>query len=337
MRHCPDCAQPLAVFHDGAVELDGCARCGGVFYDFRELSARLGQEVERWLEGGLAFPLGVSSRRCPAHGADALLMDTYRFDDAGGLEIEVCKDCKGVWLDGGEEESLREFSAVLERSWAWLSGDSDGAVELAMFESSPLASLARMRGVRRKAVLPWLLAGLMLVLVIGTMFEPAWFATFGFTPQRWTASPWTLVTYGFLHDGLGHWINNMVIAVFVGIPLVLYLGRAKFVLLTALTIVAGALAQWAVYPMSELPLVGFSAACLGFLGALIVIMPKVRVGAARRGLTVRAGVVAVLVVVQQVGYAFLFDMLHVAWTSHLAGFAVGALAGLLWRDRPSTR
>ncbi|MFK7989569.1 MAG: rhomboid family intramembrane serine protease [Sandaracinaceae bacterium] len=336
MRHCPDCAQPLSVLDDGTVEIDGCPRCGGVFYDFRELSTRLGTEIERWAEDGLAYPLGLSARRCPAHGSSGPIMEARRFDDAGGLEIDVCPECKGIWLEDGEEASLKEFAVVLERSWEWLMGNGDGSSALAMMEQTPLAALARMHGVRRLAVIPWLLVGLTLGLVVLTMFKPDLIAAFGFTPRRWLSAPWTLVTYGFLHAGLAHWANNMVVVGFIGTPLVLYLGRVKFVALLVLSIVAGALAHGAIYPESATPMVGISAACLGLLGALLVIMPKVRVGASRRGLHLSALAASVFIVLQQVAFAFAYDMIHIAWTAHLAGLLVGIIAGLVWRNTPPT-
>lgn len=83
------------------VEVDVCPTCGGLFLDKNEVRALTGSESLHRL---LTKYLGLDSDSqlvCPNCGG---LMDG---EDAGGVRVDVCLDCKGVWLDAGELERLR--------------------------------------------------------------------------------------------------------------------------------------------------------------------------------------------------------------------------------------
>ncbi|MEW5742902.1 MAG: zf-TFIIB domain-containing protein [Myxococcota bacterium] len=91
---CPDCAQsmqPLFVDLPGKpdVELDRCARCGGLWLDFGEWETVTSRALEVEL-----MPDAGTSRRCPR----CTLTLTPAFL-SGSIPIETCTACRGLWLD----------------------------------------------------------------------------------------------------------------------------------------------------------------------------------------------------------------------------------------------
>ena len=96
---------------------------------------------------------------------------------------------------------------------------------------------------------------------------------FGFVPAGMTAPQtlppevltgaariWTLVTYAVLHGGWEHVGFNAVWLAAFGSPLAWRFGTARFLLFSAAGAIAGALAHLAIFPFSQAPLVGASAA-----------------------------------------------------------------------------
>jgi len=104
----------------------------------------------------------------------------------------------------------------------------------------------------------------------------------GFTPSVFFAGagsgPWlTLFTSMFLHGGLMHLGGNMLYLWIFGDNVEDTLGHGRFLLFYLLSGVAAALAQTAVVPGSEIPMVGASGAVSGVLGAYLLLFPHARV------------------------------------------------------------
>src|SRR2546428_9780445 len=90
--------------HHRTVELDICPTCNGLFLDQKEIRTLTGSSSLNKL---LTKYLGLdadSQLICPNCGG---LMDG---EDAGGVRVDVCLDCYGVWLDAGELERLGAMS-----------------------------------------------------------------------------------------------------------------------------------------------------------------------------------------------------------------------------------
>ena len=86
------------------VIIDVCPKCHGVWFDNNELKKILG---DRKLANFLTKHIGTQSKSklvCPRCG---WLMD---LEYAEEVEIDVCLNCNGAWLDLGELESLKEKS-----------------------------------------------------------------------------------------------------------------------------------------------------------------------------------------------------------------------------------
>lgn len=83
------------------VTVDQCPNCEGMFLDKGEVKRITGHDKLNEL---LTQQVGLDSDSelvCPGCG---MVMD---LEDAGGVNVEVCLSCHGVWLDAGELEQLK--------------------------------------------------------------------------------------------------------------------------------------------------------------------------------------------------------------------------------------
>lgn len=103
-----------------------------------------------------------------------------------------------------------------------------------------------------------------------------WFLlNFAFIPQRFSLAggffdpfAWlTAVTYSFMHGGFAHLAVNSVWFAAFGSPLAGRIGTRKFLLFWVLTSIIAAFTHYALYPDSNIPLVGASGAISGMMGA----------------------------------------------------------------------
>lgn len=81
--------------------IDVCPTCKGIWLDKGELGKLL---QDRKLSNYLTKHIGTKSRSpmvCPRCG---MTMDIEKADD---IEVDVCLNCGGVWLDQGELEMLK--------------------------------------------------------------------------------------------------------------------------------------------------------------------------------------------------------------------------------------
>ncbi len=99
----------------GEVEVDGCSTCGGFWLDRGEL-----EQVDNVIE-----PTPLEIRRipdkqtqqveltCPGCGAHPMGKVVHEADRH--VVMDVCPDCGGTWLDGGELTAIRKqgiFSVI---------------------------------------------------------------------------------------------------------------------------------------------------------------------------------------------------------------------------------
>lgn len=96
-----------------------------------------------------------------------------------------------------------------------------------------------------------------------------------FSPGQVLTQPWTLVTYMFLHGGLGHIFFNMLTLWFAGPMVEERLGPQRFITLYLVSGVAGALLSLVLAPRT--PIIGASGAVMGVLLALARFWPRMRI------------------------------------------------------------
>ncbi|MBO6633531.1 rhomboid family intramembrane serine protease [Parvibaculum sp.] len=171
-------------------------------------------------------------------------------------------------------------------------------------------------------------------------------------PGGLAAELWTPVTYTFLHGGWEHLIVNSVWLLAFGSPIAQRFGATRFLLFYFLCGAAGAFLHVLLYPGSDIPVVGASAAISGLMGgaARFVFLADGPLGAlggrGRGGFPAaprrRASIAAALgdrrtliFVGVWIGLNFLFGATalsgafgvtaQVAWEAHLGGFLMGLL------------
>jgi membrane associated rhomboid family serine protease len=177
-------------------------------------------------------------------------------------------------------------------------------------------------------------------LAVLSLADPAlWreaYLTYGFVPAQFNIA--ALPTSLFLHAGFSHLAGNVYFLVVFGRIIEGAWGAFRF---TALYLSAGliaGLAHWAVYPDSTLPLIGASGAIAALMGAVAVGFPAVQVNllgffgpflaAGMGNVSVSAGVILTIWFTYQ-SLMFLggTESSGVAWTAHVFGFIIGAIAG----------
>jgi membrane associated rhomboid family serine protease len=150
-----------------------------------------------------------------------------------------------------------------------------------------------------------------------------------FVPTQLLLRPWTIVTYMFLHGGLGHIFWNMLGLYFFGPRVESRMGPQRFITLYLVAGIVGALFSVVLAPRN--PILGASGAVLGVLMAFARFWPRERlliwgiVPVEARWLVIIYAAIDIL------GFNG-FGRLGVANVAHLGGFA-GALLYLLFLER----
>ncbi len=110
---CLSCENPEMQFCQiGSVKIDSCEKCGGFWFDNDELrkvkdikiSDANWFDIDLW-EDESKFSSVVSEKMCPKC-EKALYGIKYNNSD---IEIDICKNCKGIWLDSGEFRKILTY------------------------------------------------------------------------------------------------------------------------------------------------------------------------------------------------------------------------------------
>ncbi len=104
---CVKCSGTLIAKQVAGVMVDQCDRCGGVWFDARELDRVLqhGQfdDLQTRLSRGVDYDaLRGNCPRCKGDGKLVRVVSDVRDD----IHIDTCTVCYGQWLDSGEVEAL---------------------------------------------------------------------------------------------------------------------------------------------------------------------------------------------------------------------------------------
>lgn len=274
---------------------------------------------------------------CPrGHGA----MDAWRAGgEAGAVDIDVCKTCRGIWLDANEGRALRRVlsSSLAERERRKFTP----SVLSYVFQLVTSFPIEEWNPVRRRPLtiicLFWIILGayvLRLVLIDNPPADEAavWVRSLFLIPDRFLAGEehWTLLTHLFMHASILHLVGNLWFHWVFGDNVEDTLGSGKTLMLWLLAGVAGSLSHVVAHPESRVPLVGASGAIAGLMGAYVVLFPRVKVWVVLLFFPLRIPAFAYLAVwigLQLWGIAQGTEM--IAWYAHLVGFATGVVFALL--------
>ena len=309
---CPVDGAPMYRRRFGEVELDGCPRCGGIWFDRGEL--------DRIIECGFSAPEQVAQldRKAGAeiheHGFSRTLscprcgvqMSPGRY--AGGItsvELDRCSNCGGASADGGELSalidelcrpttgSMRALGEALARAsreketWRQLRGEAKGASRRASFADMFLPKIILPLGVKapveRFPLVTALVAlGCIVVFIVqAAVVESAlkFSSTWGLVPSRVLEgeSLWTFFTHIFVHGGLAHLVGNLFFLWLFARAVESSVGRARFVLFFLLCGLVSGAAYVVSATASNVPAVGASGAISGVMGMFLVLHPSARI------------------------------------------------------------
>jgi membrane associated rhomboid family serine protease len=128
---------------------------------------------------------------------------------------------------------------------------------------------------------------------------------------------WRIVTGGFMHENLLHIGFNMWVLYYLGMMLEPAIGRAKFAVIYAVSLLAGAFGALLISPHSLT--VGASGAIFGVMGAAAVEMRARQIPIMQSG-------VGTLILLNLV---ISFTIPGISWGGHIGGLIGGALAAAL--------
>jgi Zn-finger nucleic acid-binding protein len=100
-RLCPKCLDKLRErpLKQSGILVDSCPTCHGLWFDRWELDGHLGGPEIR-PPGGAA----ITDRNCPTC---KYAMTSFTVAGAN-VTVDLCEDCKGIWLDAGELKQLED-------------------------------------------------------------------------------------------------------------------------------------------------------------------------------------------------------------------------------------
>ncbi|MGA9876362.1 MAG: rhomboid family intramembrane serine protease [Solirubrobacteraceae bacterium] len=139
------------------------------------------------------------------------------------------------------------------------------------------------------------------------------FPTLGVAHGQW----WRIVTSGFMHEDLLHIGFNMWVLYYLGMMLEPALGRVKFSVIYAVSLLTGSLGALLVSPHS--PTVGASGAIFGLMGAAAIEMRARQVPLMQSGV---GGLIVLNLIIS-------FTLPGISWGGHIGGLIGGALAALI--------
>ncbi len=167
------------------------------------------------------------------------------------------------------------------------------------------------------------------IIFVLTLSSPMLYGMLAFVPAAVLVRPWTLITYMFLHAGVGHLFFNMIGLFFFGPRLEMRLGSRDFLRLYFLSGLGGAVLSFIFSPMAAV--VGASGAVFGILYAFARYWPDDQIYLwAILPVRARWLVIGLAALSLWSGFGGVSD--GVAHFAHLGGF-VGGWAYLQWRDR----
>jgi Zn-finger nucleic acid-binding protein len=113
MKLCPECNIKLKEMPFDVCSVDYCSSCQGYFFDPKELEKVSGHQESKKLIITSSSQQVIIKRRvrsCPNCSSKMAIKEK------GGIEIDRCIFCGGVWLDGGEFQKISKIlNAQLEQ------------------------------------------------------------------------------------------------------------------------------------------------------------------------------------------------------------------------------
>ena len=164
----------------------------------------------------------------------------------------------------------------------------------------------------------------LLVFILSLFIEGDVYYYLALASDGWTSEPWTLLTSIFVHNGIFHFLINMVALYFLGTYLLRMIGWKRFLIVYFLAGLAGSLLFVLLAP-TNVAVVGASGAIFGLGGALAILNPvsKVMIIPIPVPMPIWVAVLAMFVITSLIP--------NTAWECHLGGLLMGVAIGLFMR------
>jgi membrane associated rhomboid family serine protease len=176
----------------------------------------------------------------------------------------------------------------------------------------------------------WVLIIVNLAVYIVTSVSDNALFNLGLIPELLSDKPWTLLTAMFVHSSFWHFFFNMVALYFFGSTLIRLVGSGRFLLVYFVGGIIGNVLYLLLNLSSIGILVGASGAVYAITGALVVMIPNMRV--ALWGIVPMPLWAFVIVFMILLSLPPFIDS-NIAWQAHLGGLTVGLIAGFFFRRR----
>lgn len=158
---------------------------------------------------------------------------------------------------------------------------------------------------------------------------------FGLWPLASGFQAHQLVTYSFLHGGIGHLFFNMFALWMFGVQIENTWGSRRFAIYYTVCVIGAALAQLAATSLSGTPwaTIGASGGVFGILLAFGMMFPEQRIMLLFPPIPIKAKYFVIGYGVLELMYAGSGSQPGVANAAHLGGMAIGFLLILYWRGQ----
>ncbi len=172
----------------------------------------------------------------------------------------------------------------------------------------------------------WTLIAINLLFFVATSIQGSLKSTLGLAPALFLERPWTILTSIFVHGSFGHIFGNMITLFFFGRVLYQIVGQNKFLAVYFIGGLLGNVAFMLLNISSGNYVIGASGAVYAIAGALVVMMPNMRV----MMWFIAPMRLWVVVLIFFVLWSFIPG---VAWQAHMGGLITGLVAGYIFRKR----
>lgn len=333
MRPCPRCSFPLAEIAQGPVTVDHCHGCGGAFFDDREAGPAFGAELDACevTDSTATIDATPSTLLCPADRAPMVCCRVGT--EVETVDVEVCPECRGLWLDAGEGPRLVKLLADERRARADAESRRAGVGEylFQLLTELPIEVYNPVRRPPRVAIAIIALVAACYVLDVAT--GRALLTHLAFVPDLvfHGQAPWGLVTHALIHQNLVHLGGNLYMLYVFGDNLEYRLGGARFALILVAAVIVGGLAQELAEPAI---LIGISGGVAGLFGAYTVLFPRAKLWLVLLFIRFKLAVTWYFLIWLAIpAVTSLFRETNVGWVAHLGGFVTGVAIGLVLRRR----
>lgn len=352
-RKCPQCHKHLLTpTTHSTIEIDVCTHCGGLWFDKDELDKIVAehdpdfsQETPITSSLGAPFEKGDATlfqKHCPDCN---ILLRTYDISKNVDLQIDVCEQCHGIWLDKGELEHAKSFHQVSEAIEAINQERTLGTWLFQFFFGLPVEFNISPREI---PVVTGYLILINFLIMLGLAIAPwpdrmSFMQRFALTPDAPKTGFWflTLLTHQFLHANWPHIIGNIYFLYILGDNVEDVLGHFRYLVFYITCGLIAGLAQtffMLIIPSAPntfgsdfaISVIGASGAVSGIMGAYIFFFRKAKLTFMLLFWQWKMSVLwyfGIWVAFNLIGAIARWP--GIGWYAHLGGFAMGLFGAFL--------